>query len=280
MPDIVSKPDDDLERLVAAIRASAKYRSVSPEFIRNLGRRQFALHAGRRPDSEVVVKATRNKLHQAAGAYLSARPRYDTWRQHLAMAAAEGPDSLKRACAGWMAQHASSSERLSILDAFYATTLRDMPPPKRVLDVACGLHPLSIPWMGLPESVEYVACDIYEDMMSFVGDFLRASGTSGQAFACDVLASLPPGPFDLAFVLKTIPCLEQIDPAAGARLLEAVEADRVLVSFPARSLGGRAKGMREHYTRHFTELMRDKPWSWRAYDFDTELAFMVNKRPL
>jgi 16S rRNA (guanine(1405)-N(7))-methyltransferase len=134
--------------------------------------------------------------------------------------------------------------------------------------------------MGLPLETEYVACDIYEDMTAFLGDFLRASGRAGRAVACDVLTALPEGPFDLAFLLKAVPCLEQIDPQAGARLLESVDADRVLVSFPVRSLGGRAKGMRESYTRHFMELVNGKPWTWQAHAFDSELAFMVVKVPL
>ena len=49
------------------------------------------------------------------------------------------------------------------------------------------------------------------------------------------------------FLLKALPCLEQIDKAAPARLLEYIPAEHLLVSYPVHSLGGRAKGMVAHY---------------------------------
>jgi len=43
---------------------------------------------------------------------------------------------------------------------------------------------------------------------------------------------------DLALILKTLPCLEQLDKTAGQWLLEAVNVDYLLLSFPVYSLGG------------------------------------------
>jgi 16S rRNA (guanine(1405)-N(7))-methyltransferase len=52
---------------------------------------------------------------------------------------------------------------------------------------------------------------------------------------------------DLALILKTLPCLEQLDKTAGQWLLEAVNVDYLLLSFPVYSLGGRDKHMLENY---------------------------------
>jgi 16S rRNA (guanine(1405)-N(7))-methyltransferase len=262
----------DIDELVAAVRQSAKYRSVCEDFIRGVGARELA--KGRR--LKEAVKATKKKLHQIGGAYLEGRVDYAAWLDELEAAAGSGED-FRRACFGIMGHHSSAKERLEILDTFYATVLADLPSVHSVLDLACGLNPLAIPWMGLPDGAAYYAYDIYEDMADFLQAFMQLVPVRGEARACDVLRSCPMPRVDLALVLKSIPCLEQIDKSVGAWLLDAIEADYFLVSFPVHSLGGWDKGMPTNYEAHFRELVAGKGWSVKRFEFATELAFLVSK---
>ena len=179
-----------------------------------------------------------------------------------------------------MAHHASTRERLPVLESFFAEALASLAPVHSVLDVACGLNPLAAPWMPLAPDATYTACDIYTDMLAFVGDFLALAGLTGRAAPCDVggpLPDLPAGRADVALILKTIPCLEQVDKAAGLRLLDAVDAAHVLVSFPVRSLGGYNKGMVEHYEARLHALLAERGWPVTRFAFETELTFLVDK---
>jgi 16S rRNA (guanine(1405)-N(7))-methyltransferase len=146
-----------------------------------------------------------------------------------------------------------------------------------VLDIACGLNPLAIPWMGLADGAEYYAYDIYEDMVEFLQAFMALTPVKGRAVVCDVLRSCPQPRVDLALVLKSIPCLEQIDKAAGAHLLDAIDADYLLVSFPVHSLGGRDKGMPATYEARFRELLAGRDLAIKRFAFATELAFLISK---
>jgi 16S rRNA (guanine(1405)-N(7))-methyltransferase len=78
-------------------------------------------------------------------------------------------------------------------------------------------------------------------------------------------------------MLKIIPCLEQVDKSAGSRLLEAVNAQHILVSFPARSLSGYHKGMLHNYEAHFQTLTEGKHWHVQRFEFENELACVVSK---
>src|SRR5690606_6376200 len=120
---------DDLARLIEAVQASAKYRAIAPSLIEAVGRDELA--KGRR--FKDAVKATKNKLHQVAGAYFPDRPPYDRWLADLA-AAAPDPVQQRSVLRAIMAQHASTRERLPILDDFYATALAGLPPLHSVLD--------------------------------------------------------------------------------------------------------------------------------------------------
>ena len=269
----MNRSDDPLDRLVAEVLRSPKYSRVCEEFVRRIG----ADELGKRRRLKEAVKATKNKLHQVGGAYLDTAPNYATWERMLAASASDRARLLET-CRTIMDHHASTRERLPILEEFFAATLSDLAPVRSVLDVACGLNPLAIPWMPLAPGAAYYAYDIYHDMIGLIDGFMRLVGVNGQAQARDMLQFMPPETVEVALFLKTIPCLEQVDKSAGLRLLEAVHADYVLVSFPVRSLGGFDKGMVENYEARLHELLAGKDWPVKRFEFATELAFLVDRR--
>lgn len=262
----------ELDNLAAAIQATPKYRHLTPDLIRRLGERELAV----RGSFKAAVKATKNKLHQVAGAYQESKINYDRALQQLQETASDAA-AFRYTCTQLLRLHTSTAERLPILDEFYRTALADLPPIRKVLDLACGLNPLTIPWMPLAPDTEYVAYDVYTDMMAFLQEFMSLAGVRGRAEPRDLLAHPPTEPADLVLLLKTLPCLEQTDKHAAAILLDALQAPYLLVSFPAQSLGGREKGMVSHYTDHFLTLMHERAWNVTPFSFTTEIAFLVKR---
>ncbi len=265
---------DDLLLLENQVLASAKYACIAPELVRSIGERELA----KRRNLKEAVKSTRNKLHQVASSYREKPIPFDSWLEDLSrlpkdLAHPDVRGFLKSA----MSLHVSTVERIPILERVYQETLRELPPITSVLDLACGLNPLTIPWMPLEPSVRYYACDIYSDMLSFLNQYFSHFAISGSAFSCDLTATIPQNEVDLAIAFKTIPCLEQVDKQVGARLLEQVNARHLLISFPAHSLGGRSKGMVRNYEAHFSDLVAGKPWQVTRYEFPGELVFLVRK---
>ncbi len=260
-----------LDELVSEVRASAKYHRVCADLVRHLGAQELNKRSYRD-----AVKATRNKLHQVGGAYLDRQPHYGEWLEQLRHAHDQGQDAFRDACRRIMRQHASTRERLPILDHFYQEALAGLPPIQTVVDIACGFNPLAIPWMSLAPGATYVAVDIYEDLMAFLEQFITLCDVTPQVITHSVLPELPELPHaSLALLLKAIPCLEQIDSDAGRHLLGQVQASTMLVSFPVASLGGRSRGMPAHYEEHFHALVAGKQWPVETFHFATELAFRI-----
>ena len=293
----MSRPSaHDITELIASVRSSSKYAAISEAMIRSIGLRELAV----RRNLKEAIKATKNKLHQVAGAYLDARLPYDEW---LALLGSVGDgrrttddgrrvtsdeslsnsvlgtqsSALTQVCLEIMRHHASTRERLPILESFYTTTLASLGPVRSVLDLACGLNPLALPWMPLAPDASYYACDIYADMIAFLNGFFAHAGIRGQARVCDLAAGAPGDQVDLALVLKALPPLDQQAKHAGRDLLRALNARHILVSFPAHSLGGRGKGMAENYEQRFRALADAEGWSIERFVFPTELAFLVRK---
>ena len=258
-------------KLVEAVQESAKYRSVCPELIFRVGRKELAT----RPSLKIAIKETKNTLHQIAGAYLDSVPRYADWQRELE--AAHGPEAIRELCLRWMAQHASTRERLPFLETFYPAVLAEIGTIRSVIDIACGLNPLSLPWMGLGPEVRYDSCDLYGDMMGFVAAFLQRIGQAGSAQVCDAAVTPPGQEADLALILKFLPVLEQTERGSTLAWLQRLHAPVLLVSFPTRSLGGRGKGMAEHYETRFRETIRPQGWNVLRFAFPNELCFLIRK---
>ena len=263
-----------IDRLIEAVLASSKYKRIDVDFIKHIGMQELARHR----NLKGAIKSTKNKLHQIGGAYQTSTPRYSVWLDELKFAKRSGNEEHFHETCKWIMQyHASTRERLPILEQFYTTIFADLPPIHRILDVACGFNPLTLPWMPLAESVEYYAYDIYQDMLVFLERFMALIQVQGQAQVCDIIQSCPTTEVDVAFVLKALPCLEQVDKSAGSELLHRINAKYVVVSFPVHSLGGRMKGMEANYEARFWALVEGTKWEIKRFDFATELVFLIKK---
>lgn len=262
----------ELDKLVEAILTSAKYRHVSPDLVRRVGEVEMA--KGRK--LKEAVKATKNKLHQVGGAYQAGAIGFDRALVEMA-AVADDPAALRLLCRDLMQRHASTQERLPLLDEFYQTIFAHLPPIGSLMDVACGLNPLAWPWLPVDRAIAYVAYDIYADSIDFLQQALGVMGVvNGRCQTRDIIAHPPTEPVDLVMILKTLTCLELGEKTAVSTLLDALNARYLLISYPIQTLGGRRKGMGATYEQQFQALAAKRGWHhYRRFEFATELAFLV-----
>ncbi len=259
----------DLEIVVHSILSSSKYRSISPELVNRIAAKEI-LH---RKDKKEVEQAARNTLHQMAGAYSDSKINYRKAAEEFAELEADH----RSLCLKWMRCHSSTRERLSILDNFAEQCYAMIGPVSSVLDIACGLNPLTTPWMNLNPGAKYFACDIECEMMEFLGKALLTFGVNCTAECIDVVQRVPDMEVDLALVLKFLPLLDLEDRSLALPFLQKLRAPQILVSYPTRSLGGRRKGMIQNYTDRFHEIIEGQPWQISQYDFDNELVFLIQR---
>jgi len=267
-------PDPQIAVVLEAILKKAKYRAIQPGLVKALAAEELA--KGRKLKD--AIKEVSSRLHQAGSAYFSAAPDYAAWKAELTGLPVDmNNPRVKEYCLKAMHAHASTRERLPILEDFFNITLATIAPVESVLDLACGLNPLAIPWMPLAKHARYSGCDIFSDMTDLLNQFTSHFGVEGTFESCDLTRLNFTLHARVAFLLKTLPCLEQLDKGISPNLLDAVPADHLLISYPIRSLGGRAKGMGKTYENQFEKLMANRNWQVERFEFKTELAFLVKK---
>lgn len=258
----------EIQEIVDAVGRSRKWRHVCPQVVSTIARERVRRGEGVRE----AIKATKRVLHQVAGAY-GAPGAPHRWCQVLRETP---PSHVHLVCERLLKTHVSTRERWPYLRDFYAQVLAGIGPVATILDVGCGLNPLAFPWMGLPRSVRYVAVDILEPVARLVEAFFSTMGIVGECRLCDVVCDPPAEASDVALVLKLLPCLEHIEAGAGERLLDALRARWLLVSFPRHSLdSGKGKGMSDTYTARFLGLAHARGWEAERLVFPDELVFRV-----
>jgi 16S rRNA (guanine(1405)-N(7))-methyltransferase len=256
--------------IVERVRRSSRYRAVDPALVARMASEE--LPKARNLDD--AVKRVKRRLHQAVGAFRSGRAATSAaWPAH-------DPAALREACLAAMRAHASTRERLRHLDAFYAGIWQVTGLPRRILDLGCGLNPLALPWMGIGEA-EYHAIDADEAALGVAGGFLEAVGQPYVAEVRDLVVDVPGETADVALLLKLVTTLDRQDADAAARLLRGLRAGHAVVTFAARSLGGRGSHERTYRAR----LDRLVEESGRVRDVTEasvpgELVFVLELEPM
>jgi 16S rRNA (guanine(1405)-N(7))-methyltransferase len=269
--------DERLAQVEAAVAKSRRYAGLDPGTVRRVARRALVSSQGHVAEAS---KRTKRGLHEIYGAYLlGSEPNYAAMLRRLQAATAGGDEQAVRdALSSAMTAHASTRERLPYLGQFYKEIFSRVPAPATIRDLACGLGPLAVPWMGLPSSTMYLASDIGVPLVGFVGDVLTELDVPHRAEVADLVDQpLPAEPADLTLLLKTVPCLERQQAGAGWDLIDAVGSPAVVVTFPTKSLGQRSKGMFQTYSAAFDAHARERGWEYEQAEIPNELIYIVHK---
>lgn len=267
-------PENEADQeLIDQVSRSEKYAQLAGTLVSRITWEESKKHKSKQD----IIQAARTRLHQLTGAYLAPKIDYAQWLDKFKSLVQNDREDLKSTSLQMMRLHASTSERLAVLTTFYQTTLASINPVRSVLDVACGLNPLSIPWMPLTDSFYYFASDVVTPLVHFLWHYFELFGITGNASILDLSYSIPSQPVQLALLMKTLPLMEQIERGLAQKILDNLNAEHILVTYPLRSLGGRKKGMEGTYRSQFDQLVGNRSWKIQEFSFPNEVAFLVTK---
>ena len=258
---------DPLEKLLQ----SKKYRDVCPDTVRRIWAECSAKYKKLRD----VDKAAREALHGITGAFLSpAEASGIAWAMQSWHAGGHTDAQLENI----LNKHASTRERLPLeaMDALYRRIFEITGPPGHVLDLACGVNPIYLGARGIPVT----GVDISGEAVRLVNAFGQNYDLPVSALCADLLCpgALPAGPFDVALLFKALPLLERQAQGAALRVLNAIPARCIAVSFPTRTLGGRNVGMAEHYTDWMAAHLPPDRSIRERFETRNELYFILDQR--
>jgi 16S rRNA (guanine(1405)-N(7))-methyltransferase len=263
-----------LKTQVDAILQSKKYRllGIPEETLRDIVSEELQ-HYRSGKDAQ---KSVRHKLHNIMAPYLG-DPDYAREQGLMdQMLKNAGPDDLRSYCTGILQTHASTRERLPILSTLYDGIFAHTGRPQVILDLACGLNPFAVPWMGLPPGVQYYAYDIHRPRINLINQFFEKVGLDPLAEVRDILLDPPEVKADVAFLFKEAHRLEQRRRGCNLPLWTALKVRHLLISLPASSLSGH-HDLAERQRHLVRTILGDHPWPVTELIYGNEMFFCIEK---
>jgi 16S rRNA (guanine(1405)-N(7))-methyltransferase len=262
-----------VDRLLEDLRVSGRYGSLTQSVLARTTHWALA----RTRSHKDAAKLARRRLHQIYGAFVGPQDLKRVSRLLDEVEAPLAPDRFRELCSQVLACHASTAERLPYLDRFTDVIRHHSPHPRTVVDLACGLNPFTLPWMDLPTACVYHAIDIDAQLLALTRRLGELQPVRIETSECDLVA--PPDVIegDAILLLKTLPSLERQEQGAARRLLEALRAPHVFVSFPARSLSGRDRGMRANYDAELDRMLPHDLVRIDSATFPTETLYVLTR---
>ena len=263
----------DVRAMIAKILDSRKYRDsgLNPETVADLIR----LEAPRQPSRKTLLKAVRRKLHNIVAPYLG-EPDYQALTTRLSSTQASDLESpeLRAFCMDVLSEHASTAERIPFMTEFYEKLFETVGEPTVVLDLACGLHPLAFPWMGLPLTTRYHAYDIVQPRIDFINAFFEKIGLAPLAENRDILVNPPEITADLAIFFKEAHRFEKRNPGCNRSFWAGLNVDVLAISLPVQNLAGTHSLLDQHRALVYDNL----PTGTLVTEllFENEVVFLVN----
>ena len=175
-----------------------------------------------------------------------------------------------------MRLHASSRERLPYLEAFYQKIFALIGTPESILDLACALDPLGLPWMKLPTTTGFFAYDIHQPRLDFLQNFFQYFYPQARAIHQDILTNIPDQKADCAFFFKEAHRLEKRRPGSNRELFEGLNVKWLVVSLPSRDLKGH-HSLETYHSAIIHKAIEGQPWRLTTDIVGDELLFFIRK---
>jgi 16S rRNA (guanine(1405)-N(7))-methyltransferase len=262
-----------IDTVYQRLKESKKYKYLCDDTLYRIS--DWAL---RRFEGKQAVKAAKKKLHQVYGAYFEAFQPGKFQKQLNKMSSEPDKESLEAIALEIMESHTSTCERIPFMEQFYTDLFKRIEKPKKILDLACGLHPFTVLWMDLEPDVQYYAYDIDTRLIVLINTFFSYLNQSYKAQCSDILVSIPGIEADMVFLFKTLPCLEQQEKGVSEKIITSLKAKYIVISFPSKSLTGKAKGMENYYHTFAMELINRLNLEYFKLEYPNEVFYVLNKK--
>jgi 16S rRNA (guanine(1405)-N(7))-methyltransferase len=233
----------------------------------------------KRKSSKEIAKGAKTKVHQTYGVFVNGTKINKVYERLVQAIKDEDEEEIKKQLTFALQLHVSSGERVNIMDELYKKIFEITWKPKMVLDVACGLNPISLPWMGLDKDIQYDAFDVHDEILEIVRNFTQIIGyTWVHTFNQDLLSYNSDKEYDIAFIFKTLSTVDFQQKGSAAQILEHIHAKYLVISFPIVNIGyyKKWKNMLKYYSETYEPYFADFA-EVHKIPFHNELVYVVKR---
>lgn len=286
-----------LDFLVMLVKASKKFRHVSNDLVEKAIlkeiRKRPSFHSilqrsslkgfERNKTAKTLIRRVRSSLFPYTSMHYArkADKRYEYFDALKKNTDQEHAEEINRSI---LRCHTSSRERLQHYEGLYLDIFSITGQPKSILDIACGLNPFSLPFMGLAD-FDYIVSDADPPTCELLKDYFiltQSRGVKGKVLCLNILndddletiRKLPI--VDVCFLFKILDLLDKRGHKRSEMLLTAVNARYVIVSFATATISG--KMMRKPRRAWFERMLQRLDYSYTLLTRKNEIFYVITKQ--
>ena len=264
-----------LQYIIEKVKSDRKYSAIGlPDAtIEDIAQQELTRH----PKVEVALNNTKAILHNVVAPYLDDVDYPQAKKQVEEAFALGNEEAIRQTALKILEQHESTRERLPYLEQFYEVIRTVCRPLSIIIDLACGLNPLALPFMGMTELVRYYAYDIHQPRVELINQFFKGWGLEPLAEVRDVLVHPPQIQADAAFLFKEAHRMEKRRKGSSRDLIKVISARVVFISLPTRSLD-RRRNLSSRMERLVKEIFANLEGDTGREDFAEETLYWKKRK--
>lgn len=219
-----------------------------------------------------VFKAIRAKLYQSYGMFkiVSDEPETKQYFLRKLKSRRETEKDYKKV----LSLHLSTKERFANYKHIYEEIFKITGKPEVILDLGCGLNPLSYRYMGI--RAKYIASDIDRGNLQFIQQYFNILGIDGRTVVLDLqndldIQKLSSFECDVCFMFKLL----EIDKRIAEKIVSEAKARFIVASFSTISLTGKIMSSPER--DWFEKMLRRMKLKFSTFKTENEIFYIISK---
>ena len=280
---------ESLKDLILAVKAKKELRNLDDAFVKKKIEDLFKVHPEvkkkfenknsfkefiRSKEYSFLMKTIRGELREIYGVFVldKKEERIDLFLKLEKKPTIENYNKMLKL-------HKSTKERLPYYEEIYKKIFEITGKPKSILDLACGLNPLSYVYLNCKP--KYIATELAGDDCLFLEEYFKRLKIDGMSFAFDLLSKnsvsmLKKLKADVCFMFKTLDSLETIERNISEKLIKAVNCKWLVVSFPTISIGGK-KSIKQERRGWLEKMLERLKLKYEKFSVPNEVFYVIKK---
>jgi SAM-dependent methyltransferase len=220
---------------------------------------------------EKALKAIRANLHESYGMFQVPKNAEEIKQHFLRKLHARQltEDDYKLI----LSSHLSTKERIGYYPFIYQQIFKIIK-PKIILDLGCGLNPVSAHYMNC--KARYIASDIDRKNLDFIQQFFDLSGIDGKTQVIDLetesdIQKLAFISADVCFLFKLL----EIDKRTAENIVSAIDAKVIVASFSTINLKGEIMSSPER--EWFEKMLSRLKYKFTTFKTENEIFYVIHK---
>jgi len=270
-----------IPQILQKVKAHKKYKSISDEVVIEEIKKYLKLNPNITSIDRQLIKDIRKELHLS---YASFQTKKKSQRQKYLAQMRENLDN--KLTEKLLLITLSTKERLHDYKKLYKQIFKITSTPKTIIDLGCGLNPVSYPYMNLTnKKLKYYAYDIDTDDMDFLNDYftiMKKHGLDGKASILNLknkskVSKLPKA--DIIFLFKVIDILDKSEnnhkPSEALIKTIIPKTKFIVASFATRTITRRK--MNYPNRKWFELMLKRNNLQFTTIKTDNEIYYIVSR---